>query len=383
MNRLIIVGLAISPPGTMGGNSKIMLEYARHLPMFMQTVFILPSSKRPAYDSVARESRTEVIEVEDYSGSDKRHPVASVRHYTHELRRTFDRLGVTKNDFVLTSSESHIETVPLFFLQKDFGFQWLPSMFLFVPGPIENVRKRYGFPLLKYIVYYFYQRLMFLLQKARGSAFVVTNQSDFVRFPPRFKNRLYAAYGGVNIEQIPADCESCKKLYDAVFCSRLHPQKGVSRLLDIWRIVLDRKSDAKIAIIGNGDPSYEKFLKDKAQRLGLTDSIEWMGYVNGEEKYRVYRQAKLLTHATIYDNNGMVAAEALCTGLPVVMSDIPALRSLYTTGCRKVPYGDNSAFAEAILDPGVTLSAEDRDMLRKRWSWFNRAREFKAFLDCL
>ena len=80
----------------------------------------------------------------------------------------------------------------------------------------------------------------------------------------------------------------------------------------------------------------------------MADSVDWLGYVNGGAKYAIYRSARLFVHPTVFDNNGMVAAEALCSGLPVVMYDLPPLRHVYTTGCVKVPRGDKERFAHEV-----------------------------------
>ena len=127
------------------------------------------------------------------------------------------------------------------------------------------------------------------------------------------------------------------------------------------------------------------------ERLGIADTIEWLGYVNNEAKFRIYSESRVFVHPTVFDNNGMVAAEALCTGLPVVMQDLPALRDVYTTGCLKVPFGDRNAFAEAVVslltDPAkyaATAPTSDQlAALRAHWKWESRAAKFDRWLDSL
>ena len=146
-----------------------------------------------------------------------------------------------------------------------------------------------------------------------------------------------------------------------------------------------------MTVIGNGAPDYERYLKEKAARLGIADSIDWLGYVNHEAKYEIYRSARVMVHPTVFDNNGMVAAEALCSGLPVVMYDLPPLRHVYTTGCVKVPFGDRRAFAEAVVRlltdadyaASVAPNAEQVAELRKHWDWASRAADFQAWLQTL
>ncbi len=143
---------------------------------------------------------------------------------------------------------------------------------------------------------------------------------------------------------------------------------------------------ARLTVIGNGAPGYEAYLKTKAERLGIAGTIDWLGYINNEAKYEIYRSAKVMVHPTVFDNNGMVAAEALCSGLPVVMYDLPALREVYTTGCVKVPFGDQARFAAEVsrLLKNPAAAAPDAGHvaeLRAHWGWANRVKCFAAFLQ--
>jgi glycosyltransferase involved in cell wall biosynthesis len=286
-----------------------------------------------------------------------------------------------------------LDVLPAFLLKPAFRFVWAPSLFLFVPFITENVRHQYGFPVLKYALYYVYQRSIFRLIKMRGDLFVITSDCDRRHFPKRLQPHVFAFYGGVNVEQIQV-AESVARpdpdrRRDVVFCGRLHPQKGIDAFLDVWRRVLDALPDARLTVIGNGTAGYERMLKRKADRLGIAARVDWLGYVNNEEKYAVYLSARVFVHPTVYDNNGMVAAEALCSGLPVVMYDLPNLRSVYSVGCTKVRERDGAAFAAALIrllsDPAACAS--DRPSsgavqeLRNHWSWQTRVRRFEEFLE--
>ena len=85
----------------------------------------------------------------------------------------------------------------------------------------------------------------------------------------------------------------------------------------------------------------------------------------------------------------MVAAEALCAGLPVVLYDLPALRHVYDVGCVKVPEGDSRQYAETVLkmlnDPAfaerVRPTPDQVEALREHWRWFNRTKLFVEFLS--
>lgn len=388
-SRFIVLALGISPPGTMGGNSKITLELIRWLSK-SHACLVLTTQPETFRQNQVTGSNIDLVTIPAYPRSSLWHHIDMCRHYVREVRAVFKRCGVNDRDFVYCTSDGLGEDLPGFLLKKEFRFTWVPTLFLFVPSLLVNVRHGYGFPIFKYFIYHVYQWVVFQLILARGDRFVITNDADKACFPARLHPRVFAIYGGVNGDQIDRVRQSQPPpmRYDALFCGRLHPQKGVSRLLDIWKTVLERCPAARLGIIGNGEPGYERFLKKKARGLGLDQTIDWLGYVNNEEKYRIYRQARVFVHATVYDNNGMVAAEALCSGLPVVLYDLPALRQVYTEGCLKVPPGDQKAYAEAIVSlltdsdryRAVKPSPEVSEQLRAYWDWSRRAELFEAFL---
>lgn len=386
------MAMGISPPNTMGGNSKILLEMLRNAPPDVECIVITPKPETFAVNKVHERECLRILAVPSFLKNEWVHHYAMCRHFLKASRRLFLENGVCRADVVFCVSDNLCDVYPAFVLQHEFGFKWVPSFFLFIPFVFENVFKRYGFPILKYFVYYLYQKVSLFMILARGSGCVITNEVDKRYFPVRLRDNLLPIYGGVNVEQIP-DFESGlhDKPYDAVFCSRLHPQKGVMGLLDIWREVVSVHPNAKLAIIGNGAPKYEEMLRRRAHLLGLDKNILWLGYVNNEAKYAIYAVSRVFVHATVFDNNGMVAAEALCTGLPVVMYDLPALRSLYTDGCVKVREGDRMAFAQAILallmDPGryeaVRPTFSQIAAFREKWAWQNRAHLFFDFIKRL
>ena len=122
-----------------------------------------------------------------------------------------------------TCSDFHVDTLPCFRLKKKFSYRWIAVQFLFVPFLIENLIRRYRFPALKYVLVWVYSNLLFRLARRRADAFVITNDSDRRHFPKHFQERVFAFYGGVNVEQMPQG--DVPKTRDVVFCSRLHPQK--------------------------------------------------------------------------------------------------------------------------------------------------------------
>ncbi|MBW7955745.1 glycosyltransferase [Patescibacteria group bacterium] len=390
--RFFVSAIYFGPPGTMGGHMKILFELINNL--YHQFDFIVLTSEPETFKlNLEAATKVEIIGIPyPYLKVSLRTHLEEVRYVSRMYQEYFAQHPLQPSDIFYTATDFAPDVIPVWKLKERFHFEWLASFFLFVPSPLSNLQHQYGFPVVKYILYYLYQKFLFTKIRQRANACLLTNDSDRRFFPQSEQKQLHAIYGGVNVEDVRVAQRHDQKLeikFDAVFCSRLHEQKGISRLLDIWKEVTAVLANAQLAIIGNGDPAYEQYLHQKAEQLGIQDNLTWMGYVNGVEKYRIYLQSKLLTHATVYDNNGMVAAEALCTGLPVVMYDLPEFQTLYTTGCVKVPPGDMKQYSQSVIKlltdeqyyQTVHPTKKEQQKLQQLWSWSQKATDFAHFIQ--
>ena len=64
---------------------------------------------------------------------------------------------------------------------------------------------------------------------------------------------------------------------------------------------------------------------------GLGDSVSFLGFVSGEEKRRVLREAWAFALPSHQENFGVAVLEAVAAGLPVVISGAVQLRAFMET----------------------------------------------------
>ncbi|MET9415371.1 glycosyltransferase family 4 protein [Streptomyces klenkii] len=106
---------------------------------------------------------------------------------------------------------------------------------------------------------------------------------------------------------------------------------------------------AELHIVGDGP--HEDAARALADRLGIADRVRWLGRVTGPARFEVLAAARLVCVPSRYETFGMVAAESLATGTPVLAFDIPCLRALVTDGVGvRVRPGDVDAYARALTD---------------------------------
>jgi glycosyltransferase involved in cell wall biosynthesis len=215
----------------------------------------------------------------------------------------------------------------------------------------------------------------------------VTSKPDVNKFitNKRSAEKIVVIRGGVDVEPSTEYLSSnnlipiSDRKYDACFVGRFHYQKGVLELIDIWKSVCEKKSNAKLAMIGVGP--LESEVKNKISELELNKNIELLGFKDGTDKYEIFKQSKIMVHPATYDSGGMAAAEGMAWGLPGVSFDLEGLKSYYPKGMVKTKIHNIDQFATNItelLDNREyydKISKEARDLIVEVWDWNKRSEQ--------
>lgn len=104
-----------------------------------------------------------------------------------------------------------------------------------------------------------------------------------------------------------------------LFLGRIHPTKCIDRLMQAWRGLEVSHADWDLVIAGRGEADYVRTLKELAESQGL-QRVRFLGPVYGADKTIAYRNADILVLPSHSENFGMVVAEALAHGCPVIAS---------------------------------------------------------------
>lgn len=130
-------------------------------------------------------------------------------------------------------------------------------------------------------------------------------------------------YKSVIPNGIETDGYPCKTSIDSVkkqvlFLSRVHVKKGIELLFEAWKRIHPDFSDWQLLIVGNGEAEYIKSLEVKVNDLGMKDCIRILPPVFGDTKTRLYQESALFCLPSYSENFGMVIAEAMSCGTPVL-----------------------------------------------------------------
>lgn len=117
-----------------------------------------------------------------------------------------------------------------------------------------------------------------------------------------------------------------------VFISRIHKKKGIEILIEAWKTIHIKYCDWKIIIAGNGDPNYIKLLQKLICNLNLQNTISIIPPVYGEDKKNLYQTSSIFILPTYSENFGMVIAEAMSCGVPVITTNGTPWQELNSLG---------------------------------------------------
>ncbi|MFZ4699311.1 MAG: glycosyltransferase [Candidatus Methylumidiphilus sp.] len=122
--------------------------------------------------------------------------------------------------------------------------------------------------------------------------------------------------------------QSPRKMF---FLSRIHPVKGLLNLVQAWKMA--RPKGWKMVIAGPDEGGHQKIVEAAIHQAGLQDEFEFAGSVDGAEKEALYRSADVFVLPTFTENFGLVVAEALACGVPVITTKGAPWEGLLTHRC--------------------------------------------------
>ncbi len=101
-----------------------------------------------------------------------------------------------------------------------------------------------------------------------------------------------------------------------LFLSRIHPVKGLRVLVEAWHRV--RAPDWEVVIAGPDEAGHRREIEALLHSLGLGSGVRFVGETHGPAKQALFESADLFILPSHSENFGLVVAEALSCGLPVI-----------------------------------------------------------------
>ena len=169
----------------------------------------------------------------------------------------------------------------------------------------------------------------------------------------------------------------------ALFLSRLHPRKGLPDLLQAWSRI--PRAGWRLVVAGPDSNGQRAVLESLRAALRL-DDVSFPGEVLDENREAFYRRADLFVLPSFSENFGLVVAEALAHGVPVITTRGTPWQDLETRRCGwwiahgAAPLADALRHAMALSDgERRDMGARGRELVTDCYTWDRCAEKMLAW----
>jgi len=163
-----------------------------------------------------------------------------------------------------------------------------------------------------------------------------------------------------------------------LFMGTIEPRKNVATLLRAYADLRARRPDAPPLVLAGGvSPSCRSILDDLSQPP-LLGHARHVGYVSGEDRVRLYREASVVVLPSLDEGFGLPALEAMAVGVPVIVSTRGALPEVVGPAGLIVEPDDvaglTAAMDRVLGDPALARDCAARGLVQaRRFSWDDSA----------
>jgi 1,4-alpha-glucan branching enzyme len=130
-----------------------------------------------------------------------------------------------------------------------------------------------------------------------------------------------------------------------LYIGRLVREKGVHVLLAAAPEILEEFPDTKFVIVGKGPAMND--LQRQAEAIGISGHVLFTGFVDDERRNQLLHLADVAVFPSLYEPFGIVALEAMATGLSVVVSNVGGLADVIDHGRNGLKIYPNDAYSLA------------------------------------
>ena len=185
------------------------------------------------------------------------------------------------------------------------------------------------------------------------------------------RNPIAVVPNGVEIPSRSAGERDKGSVRRLLFLSRLHPKKGLRFLLNAWVSIASKRPEWELLIAGPDEVNHKAEMQRLAVRLGAP-RVHWIDSVHGEEKSDLYRSADLFVLPTYAENFGLVIAEALAYGVPVITTRNAPWEGIKQHRCGQWIELTNEALREALLKMTAIPRPTLIEMGQRGRAWMER-----------
>jgi len=176
------------------------------------------------------------------------------------------------------------------------------------------------------------------------------------------------------------------------FMSRLSPEKGLDLLIPAWEELIRGPAykDAVLVIAGPDFRGYEAAVRAMIDAHGVASSVLLVGMVQGARKSSLLKRADVFVLPSYSENFGIVVAEALACGTPVVTTTGTPWEQLHAVDAGRWVPPTRERIGQALRELLDMSESRRREMgrkgaalIREQYTWDRAARKFLTVCECV
>lgn len=131
----------------------------------------------------------------------------------------------------------------------------------------------------------------------------------------------------VTLENVDTDktsknlAERNDETFNFIFVGRIDYKKGLDLFIEAFSNCLKNYPHIRLNIWGSGSLTYLNYIKGKVKLYNLENVVTFCGFLNGNDKYKVFNDSDCFILTSMFENFGITPIEALQAGTPVLVSD--------------------------------------------------------------
>jgi glycosyltransferase involved in cell wall biosynthesis len=195
--------------------------------------------------------------------------------------------------------------------------------------------------------------------------------------PGRPQDRAVSAQEFRSLFQVPAQSRVL------LYLGRLHPVKGLSRLVEAWGRLRPHTGDWLLVLAGPNEGGFEETLRSQAGAAGVSDRIGFTGALDHYQKWGALDAAELFVMPSDFENFGLAIVEAMQSGLPVVTTTGTPWQELPAAGAGWWIEPTVDALASTLQEALQMPEETRREMGRQALKYSQHFRPEKAAVDLI
>ncbi len=231
----------------------------------------------------------------------------------------------------------------------------------------------------------FYKKV-FLQKVLNSSSKIIVSTKDYIDLVSKkyaiSKNKIYKVPCGIDLKKFKSLSGKSHDPIRLLFVGRLSIQKNVPLLIRSYKKITEKNlRNIELHIVGDGEEKSKIINLIKAEKL--ENNVILHGALRGKRLYKIYSNSDIFILTSRYESFGRVLIEAMASGLPIVASNILAVRNVVEnnkTGLLVKPTPEDFAKAiEKLLNNSQLREKLIKNGLEeaKKYSWDKIVEKFE------